>query len=173
VTGNPGVVIDATLHSIGDVGVVRLKVRYETGINELWSALTTPQRLAHWYGTVNGDLRAGGEYTALISISGWDGRGRIEMCDPPRQFRVVMWEEEGKEQVVTVALSTSADHTLLDVEVKGVSLDLIWAYGIGWHMHADNLGIHLAGQECPKSDTRWNDLEPAYRQMTVERLDDV
>jgi uncharacterized protein YndB with AHSA1/START domain len=171
-TGNPGTTIESTLLSSGDVGIVRMNVRYETGLDEVWSALTSPQRLAQWYGTVEGDLRTGGEYTASISISGWDGRGRIELCDPPRQFRVVMWEEKDKEQVVTVVLSPDAHHTLVDVEVRGVPLNLIWAYGIGWHMHAENLGIHLAGLECPTSETRWAELEPTFRQMTVERLDE-
>jgi uncharacterized protein YndB with AHSA1/START domain len=170
--GNPETAIDATLLSSGDVGIVRMNVRYAAGPDEVWSALTSPQRLAQWYGAVEGDLRTGGEFTAFISISGWDGRGRIELCDPPRQFLVVMWEEEGKETVVTVALSPSSHHTLVDVEVRGVPLDLIWAYGIGWHMHAENLGIHLAGLECLASESRWAELEPTFRQMTVERLDE-
>jgi hypothetical protein len=169
---NSRAAIKATLHSAGGVGVVRLKVQYESDIKDLWSALTTPQRLAHWYGEVSGDLVSDGEFRAIISISGWDGWGRIEACTPPRQFRALMWEEEGKEQIVSVMLSADRKHTLLEIEVRGVPLDLVWAYGIGWHMHAENLEIYLAGNEQPKSETRWDELESAYRQMSVVSLDE-
>lgn len=170
VTESSLIAIEGTLHSIDGKGVVRMKVQYETDIDELWAALTNPKRLARWYGEVAGNLRAGGEYTALISISGWDGRGRIDLCDPPHRLHVTTWEEVGKEQVVEVTLNAVGNRTNLEIEVRGVPLDLAWAYGSGWHIHADNLGTYLAGHECTDSETRWDELESTYRQMSVEPL---
>jgi len=166
-----GAVIEGTLHSVEGKGVVRMRCRYETDIDDTWSALTDPQRLARWYGKVEGDLRVGGEYTAVISISGWDGRGRVEACAPPRQLRVTMWEEVGEESVVTAELVAEGAHTTLEVEVRGVPLDLVWAYGSGWQIHAENLGAHLAGQSCESSDARWGELEPSYRAKPVVPLE--
>lgn len=165
-----GLAIEGTLHSVDGKGVVRMKVRYEAGIDELWSALTDPKRLARWYGIVAGDLQAGGEYTTLITISGWDGRGRIDLCEPPHRLRVTTWEEVGKEQVVAVSLSAVGDCTNLEVEVRGVPLDLVWAYGSGWHIHLENLGTYLAGRECAESESRWDELERTYREMSVKPL---
>ena len=34
--------------------------RYDTDIDDLWSALTDPRRLARWVAEVDGDLRLGG-----------------------------------------------------------------------------------------------------------------
>ena len=85
-TENRGATIEGTLHSVGGKGVVRMKARCETDIDDLWSALTDPRRLAHWYAKVDGDLRVGGEFTATVFGSGWDGRGRIEMCAPSAAF---------------------------------------------------------------------------------------
>jgi len=34
--------------------------RLDTGIADVWPALTDPSRLARWYGDVEGDLRPGG-----------------------------------------------------------------------------------------------------------------
>jgi uncharacterized protein YndB with AHSA1/START domain len=170
-TVSPGPAIESTLHSVDSEGVVRMTTRFPTDIDEVWTAITKPKRLAQWYGAVDGDLRLGGEYTAFISISGWDGRGRIERCDPPRSLHVTTWEEVGKEQEVAVELTALGDSTTLEVEVRGVPLDLVWAYGSGWHMHVENLGVHLAGNECVHSDTRWDELEPLYRALPVVPLE--
>ena len=60
-TGNthPGTRILGSLRSADGKGVVRIEDRYDTGIDDLWSALTDPRRLARWYGQVEGDLRPG------------------------------------------------------------------------------------------------------------------
>ena len=49
-----------TLGSVDGAGVVRMEDHYDTGIDDLWSALTDPQRLARWIADVEGDLRVGG-----------------------------------------------------------------------------------------------------------------
>ena len=59
---SPGTRILGSLRSADGVGVVRIEDRYETDIDDLWSALTDPVRLARWHGEVSGDLRPGGEF---------------------------------------------------------------------------------------------------------------
>ena len=44
-----------TLRSADSAGVVRIEDRYETTIDDLWQAVTDPDRLARWYGQVGGD----------------------------------------------------------------------------------------------------------------------
>ncbi len=77
-----------TLHPDGDSGSVRVQDTYDTGIDDLWSALTEPDRLARWIGTVDGELRLGGEFRAAFFTSGWEGVGRVRECDPPHHFRI-------------------------------------------------------------------------------------
>ena len=77
-----------SLRSADDKGVVRMEDRYDTDIDDLWSALTEPGRLARWYGEVEGDLRLGGEYRARLFSSGWEGTGRVEACEPPQRLLV-------------------------------------------------------------------------------------
>ena len=48
-----------SLRSADGKGVVRMEDRFDTDIDDLWSALTDPRRLAHWIGEVEGDLRLG------------------------------------------------------------------------------------------------------------------
>ena len=48
-----------SLHSVDGEGVVRMEDRLDTGIDDLWGALTDPDRLAHWFGEVEGELAQG------------------------------------------------------------------------------------------------------------------
>ena len=53
-----------SLRSADGKGVVRLKDCLDTDINDVWSALTEPSRLARWLGEFEGHLRLGGEFRA-------------------------------------------------------------------------------------------------------------
>jgi len=59
-----------SLHSVDGEGVVRMEDRFDTGIDDLWGALTDPDRLARWYGEVEGELSQGGEFTVRIALAG-------------------------------------------------------------------------------------------------------
>jgi hypothetical protein len=71
-----------SLGSAEGKGIVRMEDRFDTDIDNVWSALTDPSRLAGWYGEVEGDLRLGGEYRVRLFASGWEGTGRVEACEP-------------------------------------------------------------------------------------------
>src|SRR4249919_310337 len=57
------------LRSADGKGVVRMEDRFDTDIDDLWSALTDPRRLARWLGEVEGDLSQGGEFRAHFFAS--------------------------------------------------------------------------------------------------------
>ena len=56
-------------------GAVRVEDIYDTDIDDLWEACTTPERLARWIAEVSGDLRVGGTIHAVFT-STWTGPGR-------------------------------------------------------------------------------------------------
>ena len=64
-----------SLRAVDGKAVVRMDDSFDTDIDDLWSALTDPQRLARWIARVEGDLRLGGEFRASFT-SGWEGPGR-------------------------------------------------------------------------------------------------
>ena len=70
----------ASLGSADGRGIVRVEDRYDTGIEDLWSAVTDPARLARWFGPVDGELRTGGAFHLSVE---WDGTGRVDACEPP------------------------------------------------------------------------------------------
>ena len=158
-----------SLRSDDGIGVVRIEDRFETGIGELWAALTDNKRLARWYGDVEGELRAGGEFRAHLHASGWEGTGRVEECEPLRRFVVVSQDpDEPNEHSTEVTLTGDGDQTTLVVEQHGPPLDLLWAYGAGLQIHVEDLAAHIAGHERSDAKTRFAELEPAYRDLAAK-----
>src|SRR5579859_1982189 len=140
----PGTRIVGTLRSADGKGVVRIEDRYDTDIDDLWSALTDPDGLARWFGRVDGDLRPGGQFRLCIETSGWDGTGRVEACEPPRRLLVTTKEaSEPYDKFVEATLTPDGDGTVLAIEVRGLPLDKVAFYGAGWQIHAENLAAHL------------------------------
>ena len=161
-----------TLGTANGRGVVRIEDRYDTDIDDLWSALTDPHRLAGWYGEVEGDLRLGGEYRARVFASGWEGTGRVEACEPPRRLLLTGRDADPQpgqpdEDVVEATLTADGDQTILVIEARGMPVDLLAGYGAGWQVHAEDLAGHIAGRERCDAETRWNELQPAYQDLAA------
>jgi uncharacterized protein YndB with AHSA1/START domain len=160
--------IIGSMREVDGKGVVRMETRCATDPEDLWEALTTPERLARWLGDVAGDLEPGGTFRATFASS-WSGSGRVEVCDPPRRLLVRMNDEEG-ETVVEATLTPQHDAVLLVVEESGLPLPNVSAYGAGWQVHVEDLHHHLAGTDRTAWRTRWEELAPAYRGRPVEQV---
>src|SRR6266496_6101076 len=109
----PGTRILGSLRSADGKGVVRIEDRFDTNIDDLWSAITDPARLARWHAQLEGDLRLGGEFRARFFSSGWEGTGRVEACDPPRRLLLTMQPGQPDEHVIEVTLAADGDQTIL------------------------------------------------------------
>ena len=146
-------------------GAVRVEDVYDTEVDDLWEACTTPERLARWIAEVSGDLREGGQFTARFT-SGWEGTGRVEVCEPPRRL-VLSNRERGasEETVVEVLLTPDGDRTVLTIEERGLPLAHLPDHGAGWQVHAEDLAASLAGQVRYDMTARWQELVPSYRDV--------
>ena len=167
-----GARILGSLRSADGKGVVRMQDRFDTDIDDVWSALTDPRRLARWYGEVEGDLRLGGEFRARVFASGWEGTGRVDACEPPRRLLLTMRDGDPQpgqpdETVIDATLAADGDQTILVLEERGMPLDLLAAYGAGIQVHVEDLAGHLAGRERCDADARWNELLPAYQDLAA------
>ena len=157
-----------TLASADGSGVVRMEERLDADVDEVWSALTEPERLARWYGEVEGELRAGGTFRAHLHASGWEGTSRIEECEPPRRFVVVGKDpDEPNEHSTEVTVTRAGDQTVLVVEQHGLPLELLWAYGAGLQIHVEDLAAHIAGRGRVDARTRFDELMPAYKDLAA------
>ena len=173
----PGTRILGSLRSADGKGVVRIEDRYDTDIDDLWSALTDPGRLARWYGQVEGDLRPGGEFRLHVDAADIGGTGRVEACEPPRRLLVTTRETDESyrrgqgvppfDETIEATLTADGDQTILVIEVRGMPLDKIAFYGAGWQIHAENLAAYLAGRERGDAEARWDELVPPYQDLAA------
>ncbi len=157
-----------TLRSTHGNGTVRMEDRFDADIDDIWSALTEPRRLARWIGKVDGYLRPGGEFDRHFFASGSEGRGRVEACEPPRRLLVTLDPGEPGEAVVEVVLAADGEETVLVWEERGLPPDKLAAYGAGIQIHVEDLAAHLAGREPCDADARWAELQPAYEDLAAD-----
>lgn len=159
-----------SLGSAAGKGIVRMELSVDTEIEDVWSALTDPSRLARWYGEVEGDLSPGGGYRARLFASGWEGTGRVVACEPPHRLLVRIKDaDEPDENDIEIMLAADGDRTIVVWEERGMPLDLLSAYGAGVQLHVEDLADHLAGRERRDDDkARWVELHPAYQGLAVD-----
>jgi uncharacterized protein YndB with AHSA1/START domain len=168
----PGARILGSLRSADGQGIVRMEDRFDTDIDDLWSALTDPSRLARWIGEVEGDLRLGGEFHFRFFATGSEGTGHVDACEPPRRLLLTMRDPDPQpgqpeEDVIEVTLVADGDQTILVWEERGLPLDLLAAYGSGIQVHVEDLAAYLAGRERVDAEARWNELMPAYQDLAA------
>jgi uncharacterized protein YndB with AHSA1/START domain len=158
--------IVGTLRPVDGTGVVRMEGRYDTDIDDLWSALTEPERLARWIVEVAGDLQVGGEFSASFTSS-WEGVGRIDVCERPNRLLVTMSPGTADETVIEAELNGDGEQTMLVIEERGLPLDVYADHGAGWQAHVEDLDTHLAGRERTDWQARWTELMPSYREQAA------
>ena len=114
-------------------------------VDDVWDALTNPDRLPRWFLPISGELVVGGRY----QLEGNAG-GEVRSCDPPREFQVT-WEAMGAVSWLAVELREVADGTQLELRHTQHSDHDFWrqygpgATGVGWDLSLVGLGLHLAG----------------------------
>jgi uncharacterized protein YndB with AHSA1/START domain len=148
-------------------GAVVMEDLYDTDIDDLWSAVTDPDRLARWLATVDGELRLGGPIHAKFT-SGYEGPGRIDLCEAPRRLQVVFEPGAPDETVMEANLTPVGSRTRLIIEERGLPLEEIPGHGAGWQAHVEDLAAHLAGREPGAWRERWTQLTPAYQELAKD-----
>src|SRR5439155_16731596 len=147
-TGDTSVL--GSLHSVDGEGVVRMEDRLDIGIDDLWGALTDPDRLAHWYGVIEGELSQGGEFRVRIALAG-ERRGRVEACEPPRRLLLTMRDPDPQpgqpeQTVIEAQLIADGAQTRLVCEERGMPVNPLPAYGAGVQIHDQQRADYSSGR---------------------------
>lgn len=160
-----------SLHSDVGAGIVRMDDCFDTGIDDLWGALTNPDRLAHWFGEVEGELSPGGEFRVRIALAG-ERTGRVEACEPPQRLLLTMRDPDPQpgqpgQTVIEAQLIAEGAQTRLVWEERGMPVNLLPAYGAGIQIHVEHLADYISGRDLRDVEARWNELLPAYEALGV------
>lgn len=110
---------------------------YDTDVDDLWDALTNPERIPRWFLPISGKLEVGGNY----QLEGHAG-GQISKCDPPTSFHAT-WEYGDDVSWLQVELSEApngAQLSLTHIMRKDDKNNEHWtkygpaATGVGWDL---------------------------------------
>jgi uncharacterized protein YndB with AHSA1/START domain len=129
---------------------VTLERSYDTTAEDLWDAVTNPERLPRWFLPVSGDLRLGGRY----QFAGNAG-GTITECVPP-QLVSATWECGGSVSWIEVRIAPRAGARSRLTLSHICPVDEHWrkygpgAVGVGWDLGLMGLAVHLTGRSIDR-----------------------
>jgi uncharacterized protein YndB with AHSA1/START domain len=153
------------LRSDGDRAAVRFEREYATTIDNLWSALTEPDRVARWLAVGTGDFSLGGTFRLV-----WDSDEstaedcEVLACERPRRLEVA-WSPGEQPSVVSVELTPTATGTMLVLDHRRLASPL--GTSTGWHWHLAALGTLFDGGAAPG----WDELEERVQPQYARQLD--
>jgi uncharacterized protein YndB with AHSA1/START domain len=133
-----------TADGAGEHVSVLLRRSYDTTAQDVWDAVTDPDRMKRWFLPVSGDLRVGGSF----QLEGNAG-GEILACEPPRLLRVTFGAPNS---IVELRLTPQgAGDTMLELE-HTVPIEMAQSgagalyVGPGWDGALLGLGLFLRGE---------------------------
>lgn len=128
----------------GETVAVLLRRTYDSPVEDVWDALTDPDRIKRWFMPISGDLRVGGNF----QLEGNAG-GEILQCDRPNLFRVTFGSETS---VLEVRLTAGDDETTVFEMEHTVPIEMAQSgagalyVGPGWDGGLLGLALFLSGQ---------------------------
>ncbi|MXX92288.1 MAG: SRPBCC family protein [Chloroflexi bacterium] len=131
---------------------VTLSRIFDTSIDDLWDAITNPDRLPHWFTNVTGDLQLNGRYHVQDNAS-----GTITACEPQSHVALT-WEFAGDTSWVELQFANEApNQTRLTLSHTSILSDFWNTYGpgatgVGWEMAFLGLALHIAKPDDSKPD---------------------
>jgi uncharacterized protein YndB with AHSA1/START domain len=119
--------------------------RYEAAVDDVWEAITDPERIARWMMPVTGELKEGGHF----QLEGNAG-GTILRCERPSRLRLSFGHETS---IVELRLTPDGDATVLELEhtvpdelTQGAGAAGTLYVGPGWDGAFLALGLYLQGE---------------------------
>jgi uncharacterized protein YndB with AHSA1/START domain len=125
-----------------DTVSVTLSRAYDADAEDVWDALTNPDRLPRWFYPVSGNLAVGGSF----QFEGNAG-GEVRRCDRPTWLQVTFG---GPDSVLDVRLAVTGHSTTVELThtvplaMAGSGAGALFV-GPGWDGALLGLGIHVRG----------------------------
>jgi uncharacterized protein YndB with AHSA1/START domain len=145
----------------GEGRQVRLRRTYTAQIDDVWDALTNPERIGRWFLPVSGDYRLGGNF----QFEGNAG-GKILECERPNRL-LVTWgmgdagDPATASEVELRLTAAGSDTTDFELVHTAIVPDEMWseygpgAVGVGWDGGLLGLALHLATGKTVENPEAW------------------
>lgn len=157
----------------GEARTIVIRRTYPAPVEDVWDAITDPERIGRWFMPVTGDFRLGGKY----QLEGNAG-GEILQCEPPRLLKVT-WifgpAEPGSSEVEVRLAAAGEDATVFELEHSAIVPPEMWgqfgpgAVGVGWDLGLLGLSLHLAGalEASIEDKTTWHTTAEGKQFITL------
>ena len=154
----------------GDRRTLVLTRQFRAPIGSVWAAVTEPERLARWIGTVTGDP-ATGRVAFRMTAEGPDAPEEdveIRECVPPRTLKLtIRWGDNVWH--LELALEEADRVTTLTFVQPDLDLDDAVSVGPGWEFYLDRLVAAESGGDVASIDFD-RDYFPAMAEYYRVRL---
>lgn len=142
---------------------MRFERRYAVPIEQVWEALTSPERLARWLAPTRVVPGVGGRVEHDFGDDGVCG-GAVLRWEPPHLLEYE-WHFPGEgESVLRFTLTAEGPQaTTLVLDHRRLDADQGAGYGAGWHAYLDVLAAEVVGAALPDWDERFGAVLPRYR----------
>lgn len=154
----------ATLVEADGAEIIRSRRRVAAGLDEVWAAITEPDRTGAWAFRLTLEPRRGGALLFDLGDAGTE-RGTVIEYDRPTTLEYE-WDGFGntpwRVRFELAAVDGTSTHLTLDHLLPAGNHA---EFAAGWHWHLDRLEVHLAGGTPPvvDSDDRFEDLLARYQ----------
>ena len=165
--------VGSRLIAAGEARTALMRRRYDAPIEDVWDAITDPERISRWFIKPTGDLRVGGTFKL-------EGNASCEIlrCEAPRLLRV-SWSYPGRpvdEVEVRLSLGEGGE-TVLELEHASVAEVFItndsetgtWGIGAGWEAQLDYLAKYLHGELPDVPAAEWWEPTPEDEELGNRR----
>jgi uncharacterized protein YndB with AHSA1/START domain len=134
----------------GETVTVVMRRSYRAEPEELWDALTDPERMRRWFMPVTGELKIGGTF----QLQGNAG-GEILECEPPKRFKVTFGGPTSLLELRLLPGSGAStelelEHSMSEPPAPG-GAGALWV-GPGWDGGLLGLALYVDGELDENSD---------------------
>jgi uncharacterized protein YndB with AHSA1/START domain len=145
------------------------KREFHAPIEDVWAAVTEPDRLARWIGTWEGDPASGSVHFRMLFEGDHPGETMtIRVCEPPH--RLHMTSQFGDQVwLLELDLTHAGGVTTLTFSQPGVTAEQVGDVGPGWDYYLDRLVDVETGADPAQRDFE-RDYYPATSAHYTEQF---
>lgn len=154
-----------TITDHDDRSTIRFERRLPFPVEAVWAALTEPDQLNQWFSAGTIEPRQGGAVD-LAGPKQVPVTGTVLVWDPPHVLEMDWWQRNVGTTTVRYELAPDGEGgTLLTLVHDGLDSRDARGYVPGQHAFLDRLTAHLAGDEIPDWEQRYQEVADAYPPM--------
>ena len=156
-----------TIEANGEGWRLTLVRRFDAPIDQVWAAITEPDRLADWLSETKIEPCVGGKIEIDFGPDEVAG-GEVLAFDPPHAFEFE-WERRsgGVSSIVRFELASEGRGTVLTLIHRRQSARTARSTCAGWHAHLDGLLATLGGEPV-EWDGCYAKARPRYEPIVAE-----